>query len=874
MQLNPSRTIVYYLPFILSLAFGVQTNAQYNSSSITIDYENQSVPDAIRSLAEKSKTVIVFGDDFFKSVPYVTQRYIGHSLTEILVDLLSSSDLDYKWSGNAIVIFRKKQKKYHLHGYIIDTGSGERLPYALISIAELNESVISNEEGYYNFALAKGSYTLESSYLGHHTLQHAIAINQNAVLNLEMTSSTLLPEVFVDNTHEQNLQEGRNQYTNKDLMERARKTPGFGGSNDLLQTVKVLPGVQSGAGGIGGYYIRGGSNDQNLYLLDGVAIYNPFHSLGMASIFTPQTTKNLQVIKSGFRAQYGGRSASVLDIRLKDGNQEAIKAAAGINPQDGFVKVEGPLPVKNSSFFIYGRNTTSTYKFNDIIRQSLFNNVESENQTKYYDLIGKAAISLNATNKLFATFFRSFDRLEAEEETEFEDENVALSFRNETNLTWGNQIYNLRWQSLLASKVFLNTSLSYNQYGSSYGTLESLESEIEGLEDFFFTEISSLNEDIAFKIDVDFNTQHNIRLKSGMGYLKKSFIPNFDVYDEDSEEISGIDSITFDQIESIDIGNKFYSHKLHHYLEGTFDYNRFHLQLGLRSTLYTFEDNRYFHLQPRVNADYRVNHYTSVAFSASKVVQYVHLLSSSEVSLPRDLWYPSSRDLPPEETWHFNSGIKSSINSHLNISAELYYKGTKNKSQSSNLIYDYGISVPSLFSNSGLAKSYGMEVEVISQIGKWQGFWTYALSKSRERYNDLNLGRTYDFQFDRNHEFKTTHTIALHPNLVLGVNTYISSGHPLLVIDNIDLQNGLNPIDINPEGQKNVKRTPSHHRLDLSLLYSVKQRRFNHDLKLNLYNLYNNQLPLYYTQSHFSGTLQPQFSIPFIPSISYTLSFN
>ena len=173
----------------------------------------------------------------------------------------------------------------------------------------------------------------------------------------------------------------------------------------------------------------------------------------------------------------------------------------------------------------------------------------------------------------------------------------------------------------------------------------------------------------------------------------------------------------------------------------------------------------------------------------------------------------------------------------------------------------------------GTSKSYGIELEAASQLSKWEGFWSYALSKSREKFENINLGRTYDFQFDRNHEFKSMHTIEFHRNWVLGINTYVSSGHPILVIDNIDLQNGLNPIDINPEGEKNVRRTPWQHRLDVSLLYSFKQRQFNHDLKLNLYNVYNNQLPLYYTQSHFTGTLQPQFSIPFIPSISYTLSF-
>ncbi len=186
--MNPYRTSLTLFTIILSIAFGVNSNAQDNTSSITIDYDNQSVPDAIRSLAAQSKAVIVFSDDFFDSTPYITKSYNNRTLSEILTDLLRASNLEYRQSGSAIVIYRKIQKMHHLHGYILDSESGERLPYALVSIEAMNESVISNEEGYYNFALPKGSYTIETSYIGHHTLQHAIAINENAIINLKMIS--------------------------------------------------------------------------------------------------------------------------------------------------------------------------------------------------------------------------------------------------------------------------------------------------------------------------------------------------------------------------------------------------------------------------------------------------------------------------------------------------------------------------------------------------------------------------------------------------------------------------------------------------------------------------------------------------------------
>ena len=873
-QLFTTILVIFFSLF--SLPFKV--HAQESPEKFSISLNSESYPNAVKKLAEISGASILFSDSFFNPEARYSGVFEEVSVEDILRNILMGTSLIIKIKGNIFIISKKHEQRVNLHGFILENNGGETLPFATIYCRTLNKVFSSNENGYYSIPLAPGAYDFQITYLGHKEKILEIDLNDDARENIILEDQNVLPEIIVDDSQNSFFYNDRNKYSHDKLMRLANRAPGLGGSNDLLQIARSLPGVQSGAGGVGGYFIRGGSSDQNLFLLDGVSIYNPFHSLGLTSIFTPHTAKSFQVYKSGFRAQYGDKLSSVIDIKLRDGNENEFEANAGINTQDGFAKIEGPIIKGKASFMAYGRLSTAASSFNNIVRETIFPGEEAHNKTDYFDVIAKSNIVLGEKNELFLTFYKGQDLIEGRvEEEEMEGSESFHSF-SETHLSWGNEIISLRWQSLLSPSLFLNTTASSNSYFSDLGTLAAQEvvlEDSEELTDLFFTSIASVNQDVDLKVELDFSASTDFRLKTGIGHLAKTFMPDFGVITEDSEELDDLENFDFNTLDEIGDVQVFNTHKWYHFAEGTWSLNKWVLQLGLRNTYFQFDEDKYFDLQPRLGLDYSFSNTSVLSFSVSKVVQYVHLLSSSEISLPRDLWFPANEDLPPEESWHYNIAFKKAVNEEVEFNTEVYYKTIRNKTASLEINFEEPTQLSDLFSSLGKAKSYGFELLAHINKGKWESSISYSLSKSTLTIPDVNLGRTFDFQFDRRHEWKSVSTFQLSKDFILGLSTYLGTGHPLLVTTEIDLDAGLNPIDINPPGQRNTTRTDVQHRIDISLLYTKQTGKLQHNLKFNLYNSYNFNQPLFYTldPNDVREGLQPNFSIPVIVSVSYSVGF-
>ncbi len=870
MRIKPKLKFVFIV--VISLITSTLP-AQIGEQRISISFSSDSYIEALNKIADYSVYTVIFSEDLFNDEGDLTMTFENEKVETILNHILQNTELSVKKSNSIFIISKKKRSQYNWFGYIVEKESGERLAFATVHCVTTGQVFESNETGYFSISLPPDNYTFNVHYLGHEKGLFEIPLYNHVNRDIGLASKNMLPEIIVDESKSNSGYQERNKYAHDKLMRLSTRAPGLGGSSDLLQTAKSLPGIQSGA--TGGYFIRGGSNDQNLYLLDGVAIYNPFHSLGLTSIFTPHATRSLQIYKSGFRAQYGDKSSSVIDIKLKDGHDKNYKFGGGVNPQDGYFKSEGPLWKGRSSFFMYGRASTSTFRFNEVIKNSLFPEEEASNRTNYFDLIAKVNFKINTRNELFATFYKGKDLIKGKVENEEPEEIGLLEVREETELSWGNQVINLRLQSILSPSVFLHLSVSQNKYFSEFGVLLKEEYQEEDQDQLFFNSISSFNEDMEYKAELDIYPWSKYRVKTGLGMLRKSYVPNFQFFDEDSEELDEIKDLQFSSVEALRDRSTLYSNKWYAFIENTWTTKKMLIQAGLRTSYFAFDASDFFHLQPRLSLDYFYTPQSTISISASRVIQYVHLLSGSEVNLPRDLWYPAYDALPPEETWHYNLAFKKSIREGLSINTEIYLKDTRNKSSTSQIAYEKSSAVESLFGNVGKATSYGFEIGVEVNTKRWESLISYTLSKSTREFSNINLGNVYDFQFDRVHELKSVNTFQLSKSLVLGLSTYLASGHPLLVTSELDLNMGINPIDINEPGYKNQKRTSWQHRLDLSLLYSRQIGRTFHDLKFNIYNSYSQNHPLFYTVDPEDRVrvLQPNFSIPIIPSLSYSISF-
>ena len=854
----------------LMVAFVVNCFGQSTAEKISITFNDLPIEQAIIKLSQQSNQSIVFSSSFFSADQNVNASFNDVPIDEILGSILKNTGLSVKQKGNLYIIKKQQIEFFNLYGFIQQSGSAERLAFASLYISSIDKAAISNDQGYYSLSLPAGTHVLEVSYLGHQTKKIQVDIHKHHKQNILLSTSNILQEVIIDESLISKSEPSKNRFSYDRLMHLSRRTPGIGGSNDVLHTTKSIAGVQTGSGGIGGYFVRGGSNDQNLFLLDGVSIYNPFHSLGLSSIFTPHATKSLQLYKSGFRPQYGDKSASVVDIKLKDGNRNRLRTTGGFNPQDAFLSIEGPIKKGVSSFFIHGRKSTLLTNFNNVIRQSLFTDPLAESKINYYDIIAKLNTSIGSNNELFLSYYKGQDQVDGE----IEDVVTSIETVEETNLSWGNEIVSMRWQSLINSSVFLNVSANVNTYFSQLGFLSSFEDSSDELFDLFFNLTKTNNRDEEAKIELDYNVNSRWRIKGGVGYLRQKFRPNFSSFTEESDELDDIAMIGFTELSEITSSELFETSKSFNFIETTYNTTNVNLQFGFRNTLYKNDHSKFFHFQPRVNASFYINDSNILSLSASNMVQYVHLLSSSEINLPRDLWFPSSDQLLPETSWHYNLAYTKRQSDKWSFLAELYYKNTRNKRAPTEDFLIETNDFLNLFQFEGSGRSYGLELSASLTTTKIQSTISYTLGRSDLQFDELNLSKSFPYQFDRRHEFKTISSIQLSPYITLGVSTYLSSGHPILVTTTVDPNSGLQPVDIDPLGSKNKTRTGFQHRLDLSLLYERQILGLQHTFKVNLYNSYNQSSPLFYTLGQGGSLdLRPSFAIPLIPSFSYTVHF-
>ena len=855
--------------FTFSLAF-----PQQSSSTLTVDFDQVTIIEALNQLSEHYGIHLVFSEDFFDSNQIISQKFINKSILEILKALVDPFRVEILERDDTYILRKKKEVSWKLYGRLISEESGDGLPFAVLYIQTIHKVVEANEDGFYFIELPEGSYSIQVNSLGHQVLKYEIQLQNNIRKDFHLIASAILPEVIVDEQSESIPEYKGNKFHNGRLMDLSLRTPGIGGGSDLLQTARYLPGIQSGAGGVGGFFVRGGLNDQNLFLLDGVAIYNPFHSIGLSSIFIPQTTKSLQVIKSAFHPKYGDRASSVIDVRLKEGNMNKYAGAVGVNAQDGFVKLEGPIINDRLSALMYFRSSLLNYSFDNIINDAFFPDVGKTEQVDYSDLVGKLKYRINSENDLFFTIYRGRDLIKAEltnEEEEIEEESAES---DETRLSWGNTIYNLRWQHLVQSKGVLNLGLSLNAYSngaSSFSEFQSVDGEENQLE---FASFASSNRDIEAKLSYDQIFSEAVKLGIGGGFLHKRLDPNVSILDEESDELSDVENPSLATLENLRLSNPIQVNKLYQFLNLELSLSNVNIDFGLRSTLFSNNGVSFFDFQPRASVDFQFHENKALSFAVSRARQYVHLLSLSNLAFPSDIWYPSGSDLSPLDTWHYNIGYKHQVSRGLQLNIQGYYKDYAQLPFTTIEHVDGASIVEGLNVVQGEARSYGVEVGMDLETPIFQGLLSYAWNNAEQKFSSVNLGRPFDLPFNRAHEIKMVLSKKLSIPLNLGLGLYAATGNSVLAISDLSLDQGLIPIEINPSGQKNQIKTPWQHRFDFSLDYTIQTDRFSHLIKLNIYNVYNADQPLFYfSRDARVENLLPTFSVPFIPSVAYTLQF-
>ena len=757
-------------------------------------------------------------------------------------------------------------KKLSLSGFTKEKKSGEELFGTMVYVEELKSGAVSNAYGFYSISLDPGKYHIRVSAVGYKTQKIEIDLADNKKLDFEMENiEEQLKEVVVKGERA-NVNITKNEMSVSKLeMRSIKKIPALMGEVDVIKAVQLLPGVQATSEGGSGFSVRGGSSDQNMIILDEANVYNASHLLGFFSVFNNDAIQEIKLYKGDMPASSGGRLASLLDVRMKNGNQKEFKGTAGIGLISSRLTLEGPIGNGNTSYLISGRRS-----YLDLFLP-LASNPDIKNNTLYfYDTNLKINTKLNENNRLFLSGYFGRDVFK----------------NNFAQMGFGNQTFTLRWNHLYSDKLFMNTSVIYSSYdymlGTSPGKAESFQWKAR-LSDYVAKMDYNwfLNPENEVKFGASASL-HNINPGEVAGEGSKSMYNNFKLNDKKSLEY-GI-YLSNDQKIGSNLSIKYgirYSLFSNQGLDTVYQYNQQFDTIGHK--VYTKGDifNLIGGFEPRVGANYIIDDVSSVKASYSRTRQYIQLAQNSSGGTPLDVWFSASPNVKPQIADQFAIGYFRNFADHtIEGSVEVFYKDMQNTID----FKDHAVLLLNKMMEGelrfGSSKAYGAEFLLKINKEKLNGWISYTYSKSTRKMDDIsvNKGMSYSAPYDKPHNVAVVLNYLLSPRVTVSANWVYSTGMPYTSpAGRAEIGGKVLPI----YSDRNENRYPDYHRLDLALSLEGKKkegRRWQGEWVFSVYNAYGrknawaiNFVPE--TDNPEKTYAEKTYLFSIIPSVTYNLNF-
>ncbi len=750
------------------------------------------------------------------------------------------------WLGcNLVHGWNQNNGQVTVSGTIRDADTGETLIGTTIYALELGLGTTSNEYGFYalNLPLDTDSVTLEFSYVGYQTVRRRIVPQTDLNLNIELGTGINLQEVVVkSNSSEEQLRTTDMSVENISAHQ-VKVIPALLGESDIIKTLQLKPGIPSGSEGSTGIYVRGGGTDQNLIVLDEAIVYNANHLFGFFSTFNTDAVKDLKLYKGGFPAQYGGRLSSVIDIRMKEGNNKKFSGTGGIGLISSRLTIEGPISGPHTSFILSGRRT-----YADLITQRINQaNKNRENFTPipdyyFYDLNAKVNHTFNNKNRLYLSGYFGRDVFQ------FNGEFFDFSF------DWGNTTGTLRWNHVFSPRLFTNTTFTASNYQYN------IRNKVTG----FSFNIGSKIQDISLKTDF-YHTPNNDHI---LRYGGVAIIHRF--------EVGRLKAGSDDGEISFSSGQQFTATELGAYIMDEWTVNSsLTLQAGLRLSGFINDSTTYTGIEPRLSAKYSLTDHLSLKASYARMRQYLHLVSSSGIALPTDVWYPSTRNVKPQISDQIAAGWHMKLSNNWWIKNEYYYKWLYNQ-------VDF-IDGAQLFANDrieeefafGNGYAYGMELSVEKKEGKLTGWIGYTLAFVRKGNfrgikRDIMDGRYFAPRYDRRHDLSIVSIYQLSHRLTLTATAVYGSGDLAwlptgrLVFQDVYGEQ-FEPIVPYFEDRNNF-RLPYFFRLDLGVVIKFSPKWGKSNLTINVFNATDRRNAFFiYLEPIFRKTTSPDGQLIQVP---------
>lgn len=791
---------------------------------------------------------------------------------------------------NLVATEASAQRTITVSGYVKDASNGEALIGANVFVKETMRGTATNTYGYYVLNLEPGRHTIAVSYIGYEDFAQVVEASADLKLNITVKPVVIQAREFeVVGERKKENTEGTQMGTVDLDVQRLNTLPALLGEVDILKTIQFLPGVQSNGEGNSGFYVRGGGPDQNLILLDNATVYNASHLFGFFSVFNADAVKNIELIKGGMPANYGGRISSVLDINMKEGNDKEFHGQGGIGLISSRLTLEGPIVKDRGSFIVSGRRT-----YIDILTKPFINDTAAFAGSGYYfyDLNAKANYRLSDKDQVFLSGYFGRDVFTFSGSGQGDPK-----FR----IPWGNTTVSARWNHVFGPKLFLNTTATFSDYSFSFN----------GEQDQFSFRLFSGIKDYGLKADLAHYPSARHRLKYGAQYI-------YHVYTTSTVEFTAGDT-------EFDIAKppKLHAHESAIYFLDEFDItDQLRINAGLRVSRFDHvgpyvdflldERERYVDadtiaagkriktytgLEPRLSARYRIDGNSSVKASFNRGQQYVHLASFSSIALPTDVWIPSGTRVKPQIGTQYAVGyFRDLFNDVVEASVEVYYKDMDNlieyregaePQSNGNTNYDTQL----VF---GEGYSYGAELFVKKRTGRMNGWLGYTWSRTMRTFPDINNGKEFPSRWDRRHDLSLVVAYNLNKRWDLGGTFVYATGQAVTIpVNRYWVEGRL----VSEYTERNGYRMVPYHRLDVSATLNgktTKQRkdlstgaitevpkRFTSSWTFGVYNAYNRRNPyfIYFgsegspSEGNFRVAAKQVSLFTILPSVTWNFKF-
>lgn len=768
-------------------------------------------------------------------------------------------------------------QKVSFFGIVKDAETGELLIGTMIRVNNSITCTSSNSYGFYSINLSPGFYTIEYSYIGYKTVSKNINIFHDTNVDISLTPKNQTIETIEVTT---SLNKVSDIQTGKNILSSSQinSIPSIAGESDIFKSIQLLPGVQTANEGSSNLNIRGGSYDQNLILLDEAPVYNPSHALGFFSTFNSAAIRNVILYKGYFSPKFGDRLASVIDITMKEGNNQKTTLNGALGLIASRLTIEGPIIKNNASFIISGRYSYAGETVNNSIRLGKalnfkpFNNLSDKNEINFYDFNAKFNFTINHYNHIYFSTYTGRDHF------------YYFDLDNASSMDWGNTTGTIRWNHLFNAKLFSNLTMLYSNYDYAFYLKDEAQ----------HYKWSSNIKEASLKHDFEYYGNLKNHISFGYSIDRHIFNPG-KIEPRDSSSVikpfkldckNTLNASLYLNNEQMLTNNITVSYGLRYNIffnigpGVVYNYNATMESITDSSVYKNLAIIQVYHeVEPRLSSSYQINQYNSIKLSYSHNIQNLHLISNSSVGLPTDIWLPPDKYIKPESANQFTIGYYHNYSQkNIQLTLEGYYKIT-------NKVIDY-IDNANLFLNphieaqvrSGKSCAYGIEAMIEKSNGKLTGWLGYTLSKISMQINEINNNIAYPARYDIRHNLTINANYLLTKRWSFATVFRLTSGGFITIPKGTFYYEGAL---FNYYSQRNSYAMPIYHRLDISMTYRSPNNishKWNGEWVFGVYNVYarKNMFSLFVRQNPAmlgENTAYKMYLFTIVPSVTYNFKF-